>query len=160
MPAALPPDIDRAGWASATTQDTADVPSGAPDLPSTNQLPQDYKQVSSDFTKLRYRPVALARYRWYDSTANMVTTAQRIQNIPPRPAADEPSLDARERILRTAYELFRRYSTNTVGVDRIVAEAGVADVELAATHEEVAVAGVGNGSGNLSIRATPASEPA
>src|SRR5436189_4177399 len=60
----------------------------------------------------------------------MVTTAQRIQNIPPRPAADEPLLDARERILRTAYELFRRHSTNTVGVDRIVAEAGVAKTTL------------------------------
>jgi AcrR family transcriptional regulator len=60
----------------------------------------------------------------------MVITAQRIQDIPPRPAADEPSLDARERILRTAYELFRRHSTNTVGVDRIVAEAGVAKTTL------------------------------
>jgi AcrR family transcriptional regulator len=60
----------------------------------------------------------------------MVTTASRIQNIPPRPAADEPSLDARERILRTAYELFRMHSTNTVGVDRIVMEAGVAKTTL------------------------------
>jgi AcrR family transcriptional regulator len=60
----------------------------------------------------------------------MLSTAQRIQNIPPRPAADEPSLDARERIVRTAYELFRRHSTNTVGVDRIVAEAGVAKTTL------------------------------
>jgi AcrR family transcriptional regulator len=60
----------------------------------------------------------------------MAATAQRVQNIPPRPPADEPFLDARERILRTAYELFRRYSTNRVGVDRIVAEAGVAKTTL------------------------------
>jgi AcrR family transcriptional regulator len=60
----------------------------------------------------------------------MATAAQRIQDIPPRPAADEPFLDARERILRTAYELFRRHSTHTVGVDRIVAEAGVAKTTL------------------------------
>jgi AcrR family transcriptional regulator len=60
----------------------------------------------------------------------MASMAQRIQDIPPRPAADEPALDARERILRTAYELFRAHSTNTVGVDRIVAEAGVAKTTL------------------------------
>jgi len=60
----------------------------------------------------------------------MATTAQRIRDIPPRPAADEPSLNARERIVRTAYELFRRHSMKTVGVDRIVAEAGVAKTTL------------------------------
>jgi AcrR family transcriptional regulator len=60
----------------------------------------------------------------------MAATAQRIQDIPPRPAADEPSLEARERIVRTAYDLFRRHGTNTVGVDRIVAEAGVAKTTL------------------------------
>jgi AcrR family transcriptional regulator len=37
---------------------------------------------------------------------------------------------ARERLLRTAYELFRRRSLNTVGVDRIVAEADVAKTTL------------------------------
>lgn len=37
---------------------------------------------------------------------------------------------ARERLLRTAYELFRRNSLNTVGVDRIVAEADVAKTTL------------------------------
>ena len=37
---------------------------------------------------------------------------------------------ARERLLRTAYELFRRHSLNTVGVDRIVAEAEVAKTTL------------------------------
>jgi AcrR family transcriptional regulator len=37
---------------------------------------------------------------------------------------------ARERIVRTAYELFHRNSVNTVGVDRIVAEADVAKTTL------------------------------
>jgi AcrR family transcriptional regulator len=37
---------------------------------------------------------------------------------------------ARERLLGTAYELFRRHSLNTVGVDRIVAEADVAKTTL------------------------------
>jgi AcrR family transcriptional regulator len=36
----------------------------------------------------------------------------------------------RERLLRTAYELFRQNSLNTVGVDRIVAEAEVAKTTL------------------------------
>ena len=37
---------------------------------------------------------------------------------------------ARERILGTAYELFSRYGTRAVGVDRIVAESGVAKMTL------------------------------
>jgi AcrR family transcriptional regulator len=37
---------------------------------------------------------------------------------------------ARERILRTAYDLFQRNSLNSVGVDRIVAEAEVAKTTL------------------------------
>lgn len=37
---------------------------------------------------------------------------------------------ARERLLRTAYDLFRRQSLNTVGIDRIVAEADVAKTTL------------------------------
>ena len=37
---------------------------------------------------------------------------------------------ARERVLGTAYELFHRHSLHTVGVDRIVAEAGVAKTTL------------------------------
>jgi AcrR family transcriptional regulator len=45
-----------------------------------------------------------------------------------RPPA-EPG-GARERVLRTAYELFSRHSLNTVGVDRIVAEADVAKTTL------------------------------
>ncbi len=39
-------------------------------------------------------------------------------------------MDPRERVLRTAYELFTRYGINAVGVDRIVAEAGVAKTTL------------------------------
>jgi AcrR family transcriptional regulator len=38
--------------------------------------------------------------------------------------------DARERILATAYELFTRHGLVAVGVDRIVAEAGVAKTTL------------------------------
>jgi AcrR family transcriptional regulator len=41
-----------------------------------------------------------------------------------------PSGEARERILRTAYELFRDHGVQAVGVDRIVAEAGVAKTTL------------------------------
>jgi AcrR family transcriptional regulator len=37
---------------------------------------------------------------------------------------------ARERLLETAYDLFRRNTLNTVGVDRIVAEADVAKTTL------------------------------
>jgi AcrR family transcriptional regulator len=40
------------------------------------------------------------------------------------------SADARERILGTAYDLFCREGVQTVGVDRIVAEAGVAKATL------------------------------
>jgi AcrR family transcriptional regulator len=38
--------------------------------------------------------------------------------------------DAREQILRTAYALYWRHGINAVGVDRIVAEAGVAKTSL------------------------------
>jgi AcrR family transcriptional regulator len=50
--------------------------------------------------------------------------------IPPRPFPDETVKDARERILRTAYELFLKHGFTAVGVDRIVAEAGVAKTTL------------------------------
>jgi AcrR family transcriptional regulator len=50
--------------------------------------------------------------------------------IPPRPAPEEAGADARERIIRTAYELFTRHGLTAVGVDRIVAEAGVAKTTL------------------------------
>ncbi|QQV78882.1 TetR/AcrR family transcriptional regulator [Sphingomonas aliaeris] len=36
------------------------------------------------------------------------------------------TLPARERILRTASDLFYRYSVHTIGIDRIIAESGVA----------------------------------
>jgi AcrR family transcriptional regulator len=44
--------------------------------------------------------------------------------------AQPGSSAARERILRTAYVLFWRYGVNPVGVDRIVAESGVAKTTL------------------------------
>jgi AcrR family transcriptional regulator len=50
--------------------------------------------------------------------------------IPPRPAPEEAGADARERIIRTAYELFTQNGHSAVGVDRIVAEAGVAKTTL------------------------------
>jgi AcrR family transcriptional regulator len=52
------------------------------------------------------------------------------RSIPPRPAPTGEGVDARERILRTAYELFTRHGLAAVGVDRIVAEAGVAKTTL------------------------------
>jgi AcrR family transcriptional regulator len=51
-------------------------------------------------------------------------------HIPPRPPAGVAGIDARERILATAYELFTRHGLVAVGVDRIVAEAGVAKTSL------------------------------
>ena len=43
-------------------------------------------------------------------------------------AGERPS--ARERILDTAYELFSRHGTRAVGVDRIIAECGIAKMTL------------------------------
>jgi AcrR family transcriptional regulator len=50
--------------------------------------------------------------------------------IPPRQAPEQVGLDTRERIIRTAYELFTSNGLNAVGVDRIVADAGVAKTTL------------------------------
>jgi AcrR family transcriptional regulator len=50
--------------------------------------------------------------------------------IPPRPAPEEAGTDPRERILRTAYELFTQHGLGTVGVDRIVADAEVSKMTL------------------------------
>jgi AcrR family transcriptional regulator len=50
--------------------------------------------------------------------------------LPPRDPPEEPDIETRERILRTAYELFTREGFTAVGVDRIVAEAGVAKTSL------------------------------
>jgi AcrR family transcriptional regulator len=51
-------------------------------------------------------------------------------NVPPRPPLEAADGDARERILATAYELFTQHGLVAVGVDRIVAEAGVAKTTL------------------------------
>ena len=40
--------------------------------------------------------------------------------IPPRPTPAEAGADARERIIRTAYELFTRHGLAAVGVDRVL----------------------------------------
>lgn len=51
------------------------------------------------------------------------------KGIPPRPSVGAAGGDGRERIIRTAYELFVHHGL-AVGVDRIVAEAGVAKTTL------------------------------
>jgi AcrR family transcriptional regulator len=55
---------------------------------------------------------------------------QSARKIPPRPPPEVADGDARERILATAYELFTQHGLVAVGVDRIVAEAGVAKTTL------------------------------
>jgi AcrR family transcriptional regulator len=47
-----------------------------------------------------------------------------------RPDQRGPGGSARERLLRVAYELFCRHGVQAIGVDRIVAEAGVAKMTL------------------------------
>jgi AcrR family transcriptional regulator len=49
---------------------------------------------------------------------------------PERPAKPGSHASARERVLQTAYDLFCRHGVQAIGVDRIVAEAGVAKVTL------------------------------
>ena len=51
-------------------------------------------------------------------------------HLPNRGLPEEPDLATRERILRTAYELFTQEGFTAVGVDRIVADAGVAKTSL------------------------------
>jgi AcrR family transcriptional regulator len=41
-----------------------------------------------------------------------------------------PASDARDRIVRTAYDLFTRHGIRAVGIDRVIAEAGVAKMTL------------------------------
>ena len=50
--------------------------------------------------------------------------------LPPRDPPEEPDIETRERILRTAYELFTQEGFTAVGVDRTVGEAGVAKTSL------------------------------
>src|SRR5207245_6427395 len=47
-----------------------------------------------------------------------------------RPAKPGSHGSARERVLQTAYDLFCRHGVQAIGVDRIVAEAGVAKMTL------------------------------
>src|SRR5258708_39908153 len=56
-----------------------------------------------------------------------------------------PTENARERILLTAYDLFARHGIRAVGVDRIVAESGVAKTTLYrhfASKDDLVVAAV------------------
>ena len=64
--------------------------------------------------------------------AGRAETAPGARRVPPEPVDRGASglADARERTLLTAYELFRSHGVTAVGVDRIVAEAGVAKTTL------------------------------
>lgn len=64
--------------------------------------------------------------------AGRAETAVDTARVPPEPVDRGAAAltDARERTLLTAYELFRSYGVIAVGVDRIVAEAGVAKTTL------------------------------
>jgi AcrR family transcriptional regulator len=61
-----------------------------------------------------------------------VKAAADAGRVPPEPVDQGAAslADARERTLLTAYELFRSHGVTEVGVDRIVAEAGVAKTTL------------------------------
>jgi AcrR family transcriptional regulator len=48
----------------------------------------------------------------------------------PAEGVDGERASGRERILETAYELFSRHGTRAIGVDRIIAESGVAKMTL------------------------------
>jgi AcrR family transcriptional regulator len=61
---------------------------------------------------------------------DVVSSPHESAGIPARPSPAQPAAEARERILRTAYELFHRDGVTAVGVDRIVAKAGVAKTTL------------------------------
>lgn len=64
----------------------------------------------------------------------MITSSAEVRpkrpRLPSRDSPEEPGIDTRERLLRTAYELFTQEGFTAVGVDRIVAEAGVAKTSL------------------------------
>jgi AcrR family transcriptional regulator len=48
----------------------------------------------------------------------------------PGPPEGPPPIDGRERCLRAAYDLFCRHGVQAIGIDRIIAEAGVAKMTL------------------------------
>jgi AcrR family transcriptional regulator len=64
--------------------------------------------------------------------AGWAETAGDAGRVPPEPVDEGAAAlaDARERTLLTAYELFRTHGVSAVGVDRIVADAGVAKTTL------------------------------
>jgi AcrR family transcriptional regulator len=49
---------------------------------------------------------------------------------PQREDQSKPPADARERIVRAAYDLFSRHGVRAIGVDRVVSEAGIAKTTL------------------------------
>jgi len=64
--------------------------------------------------------------------AGLAKTAASAGRVPPEPVDHGAAglTDARERTLLAAYELFRSHGVTAVGVDRIVADAGVAKTTL------------------------------
>jgi AcrR family transcriptional regulator len=50
--------------------------------------------------------------------------------LDPQPPESSQPVDGRERCLRTAYDLFCRHGVQTIGIDRIIAEAQVAKMTL------------------------------
>jgi AcrR family transcriptional regulator len=93
-----------------------------------------------DFVMMRFvrtgPPIRLASRRDEErGFGNGITTlpemAMSTRRRSPRPGGRSPqSENARERILHTAYDLFARNGIRAVGVDRIVAESGVAKTTL------------------------------
>jgi AcrR family transcriptional regulator len=66
------------------------------------------------------------------SMVGSTETPEPAGRVPPEPVDQGAAslADARERTLLTAYELFRSHGVTAVGVDRIVADAGVAKTTL------------------------------
>src|SRR5258708_3953084 len=60
-------------------------------------------------------------------------TANASANVVPHSAPATERLPVRERLLAAADELFYREGINSVGIDRVLAEAGVAKASLYAT---------------------------
>jgi AcrR family transcriptional regulator len=82
--------------------------------------------------RLHHRDYAL-QYGQVCSAFTVATLSETGEAVAIEPNTRETAAqvgDARERLVRTAHALFHRNTLNTVGVDRIVAEAGVAKTTL------------------------------
>ena len=106
-------------------------------IPHRRLVVDDEDRLAAGFGRglhLRYRQVCSGKIPNRLPSAGRHVSARNSKvdrpRIPPRPAPAEAGADARERIIRTAYELFTRHGLAAVGVDRIVAEANVAKTTL------------------------------